>query len=346
MSGESQKSWLARPEGKFGTAITIAVVACVAGLVIYAWGTILPWVIRMLENTLTAVALAAILAVIGVVLFDPRWRNLLNYGYKSAMRGLTSLFIEIDPIGILKTYVEKLEDRLADMDRSIENLGGQKKKLAKQISDNEAERQHSLALMQQAQKKGGDAKNVFMLQARQAGRLEKSNLTLQNLLNSMEKLYGTLRQMRGAAGVMVEDIRGEVDVRTKERAALLAGYNAFSKAKRIMQGGDDERVIFDMTMEKLADDYGMKMGEIETFMEVSKGFIDGVDLENGIYEADALAQLEAWEQKSQNILLGVPSTNLRVEAPAPLRVDPPPAADAGSFDDLFQEPTDKSGKHQ
>lgn len=336
----TQKSWLQKPEGKFGSAVTLALLAGVGGTVIYFWGLILPWVIAMLENTLTALALAGIIALIGVVVFDKRWRNLIWYGYKSLMRALTGLFIEIDPIGILKTYVETLKKRLAEMDQSIGNLGGQLRKLKEQIEKNEANRMHSLQLAQQAQKHGDEMRNVFVLQSRQAGRLQKSNMTLQNLYDRMESLLKVLKKMRAASGLLVEDIQGEVEVKTAERAALLAGYNAFTNARKIMQGGDDEREMFDMTMEKLADDYGMKMGEIETFMDMSKAVIDGVDLDNGIYEADALAQLEEWEKKSQNLLITnapTPAAAVRV-APDNVRISEVQQEEASpdSFSDLFQ----------
>jgi hypothetical protein len=336
----TQKSWLQKPEGKFGSAVTLALLAGVGGTVIYFWGLILPWVIAMLENTLTALALAGIIALIGVVVFDKRWRNLIWYGYKSFMRMLTGLFIEIDPIGILKTYVESLKKKLQEMDTSIANLGGQLRKLKEQIDKNEANRMHSLQLAQQAQKHGDEMRNVFVLQSRQAGRLGKSNMTLQNLYDRMEALMKVLKKMRAASGLLVEDIQGEVEVKTAERAALLAGYNAFTNARKIMQGGDDEREMFDMTMEKLADDYGMKMGEIETFMDMSKAVIDGVDLDNGIYEADALAQLEEWEKKSQNLLItNTPAQNAVRVHPDNVRISEAAQqeeASPDSFSDLFQ----------
>lgn len=344
MAGDSQKSWLERPEGKFGTVVTIALLIAAGGATLWFWGLIVPWVVMMLQSTLTALALAGIIAVIGVVLFDSRWRNLIWYGYKSLMRGLTGLFIEIDPIGILKTYVKSLEDKLEDMDKSIANLKGQIKKLSAQIAENEASRQHSLQVMEQAKKSGEQFRNTLVLQSRQAGRLEKSNMTLKNLLDRMTTLLRVLEKMRGASAIMVEDIKGEVDVRTKERAALLAGYNAFSKARKIMQGGGDEKDMFDMTMEKLADDYGMKMGEIESFMDVSKGFIDTVDLDNGIFEQNALDQLEAWEKKSQNLLLSnpPPPNGVRVDAVPGVRV----ATGSSHFDDLFDDapPGNKSAQ--
>jgi hypothetical protein len=350
MPGDAtQKSWFAKPEGKVGTILPIMAGVAGAGLLVYFWGTILPWVILMLENTITAVALAGVLALMAVVVFDPRWRNLLIYLYKAMMRGITSAFIEIDPIGILKTYVSNLRKKLEEMDNSIANLAGQLRKLKEQIDKNEANRIHSLQLAQQAQKRGEEMRNVFVLQSRQAGRLGKSNMTLQNLYDRMATLAKVLGKYRAASSLLVDDIQGEVEVKTAERAALLAGYNAFSQARKIMQGGDDEREMFDMTLEKLADDYGMKMGEIETFMDMSKSIIDGVDLDNGIYEADALAQLEKWETKSNSLLvtnadagaIGAGAGGVRVDvAPSPgVRVDATPISKDG-FADLFEEKAD------
>ena len=101
-----------------------------------------------------------------------------------------------------------------------------------------------------------------------------------------------------------------------------------------MAGGGAEREMFDMTMEKLTDDYADKMGEIETFMDMSKTVINGIDLDQGIYEEDALAQLKAWEDKGSKIL-NHEGTKVRVEIPATntnLRVEEPSPE---NFDDLF-----------
>jgi hypothetical protein len=337
---EAQKSWFQKTEGKFGTAVTVAMLVAVGGLGIYFWGALLPWIISMLENTLTAIALAAIIAVIGVVVFDPRWRNLIVYGYKSLMRLLTSLFIEIDPIGILRTYVASLRAKLEDMDKSIANLRGQLIKLKEQIDKNESNRVQNLRMASEARKRGEEMHDTFVLKSRQAGRLEKSNMPLQSLYDKMDRLLKTLKKYRSASALLVEDIQNEVEVKTAERATLLAGYNAFSQARKIMQGGGDERELFDMTLEKLADDYGQKMGEIDVFMDLSKSIIDGAELDNGIYEADALAQLEAWEQNkdTSSLLSNAPKRPaVRVDVPTNVRVE-----DSGAGAEEEEEPSPDS----
>lgn len=332
----TSKSWFQKTEGKYGTGFTIGFIALVAGLGIYFWGIILPFLLMVVTNTIYLLGGCVVLGLFGLALLDPRWRMLGIYGYKSLMRGMTSLFVEIDPIGILQTYVSRLRDRLEDMDKSIGNLRGQIQKLKVQISRNEEQRVHSLEIMAQAKGKE-NAKTAFVLQSRQAGRLEKSNLTLTDLLTKMEALLRVLSKMREASSMMVEDIDGEVKVKTDERKALLAGYGAFTAAKKILQGGGDEREMFDQTMEHLATDYGNKIGEIENFMDVSRGFIEGVDLENGVFEANALKQLEMWEQRT-NTLLDGPS-NVRVDVGQSTTPEIPqlsPPITNADFADLFE----------
>ena len=45
--------------------------------------------------------------------------------YKSMMRSVTGVFVNIDPIGILKSYVEELEGNLVEMRKQIGKLRGQ-----------------------------------------------------------------------------------------------------------------------------------------------------------------------------------------------------------------------------
>lgn len=77
----------------------------------------------------------------------------------------------------------------------------------------------------------------------------------------------------------------------------------------------------------------MKMGEIDSFIENSKGFVEGLDIQNGVYEAEAMKKLQEWEQKADSILLGsqkqamlehvtnTSTINLGITVPAAQQVD-------------------------
>lgn len=295
---ESMQSKLQKKEQLGRNLITLGVVGGAAATVIYFWSLVLPFLIDVATNTLKLAGLCAVLGFIGYCVMDKRIRTLALYMYRSATRWFVNQFVNIDPIGVLNTYVSRLKDRLDEMDKSIGSLKGQRDQLRETIEKNEQERIHNLKLAQQAQKHP-EMRAEIALRGRQAGRLGDSNITLKKLLTKIEALYDGLVKMRGAADVTIQDIQSEVDVRTRERKALMSGYNAFMKAQKIMKSNDEEREIYDMTLEKLANDYAERMGEIETFMDLSKSIVNGIDLDNGIYEEDALAQLDAWEKKDK-----------------------------------------------
>jgi len=135
----------------------------------------------------------------------------------------------------------------------------------------------------------------MVLAARTAGRLTESNKTLIQVMDKMVNLRKLLLKMREAAGFMYDDMRSDVQVREVERKAINAAYSAFKSAKEIIAGNSDDRMLYDEAMEAIVDNYSKKMGAIENFMDVSRGFIEGVDLKNLSYEQDAFARLEAFE---------------------------------------------------
>lgn len=334
-----QASSLQKKEQSGRRVITLVLMGAVGLAAFYYWGLIVPFVLVAVQDTVQLILLCIAIALLLYVCMDKQMRTLAVYAYGSLTRFVTGKFIELDPIGILNTYIQRMQSRLEEMDKSLGNLRGQRDKLKSLIDKNEGERVHQLKLAQQAQKAGAQMKNEFTLRGRQAGRLEKSNLSLKGLYERMDVLYKSMMRYRDASAVLVEDMKSEVEVKTSERNALMAGYNAFTKARQIMAGGGAERNLYDMTTEKLADDYANKMGEIEGFMDMTKSVINGMDLENMTFEQDALDQLKAWEDKSSNIL-GSPST-----APAKFRVEPE-AENASEFADLLDQSAGQQEKRK
>lgn len=339
MSNET-KSWFQRTEGKFGTGLTLALLAGGGITVIYFWGLILPWLLGIVSGTATLIALCAAIAVPIVLISDSRTRRLFFYGYKSLMRMITGLFVTIDPIGILQTYAETLREKLREMTQSIEALAGQQKKLKIQINAQETERVRNLKLAGEANKHE-EMKGSFIVYSRQAGRLEKSNIALQELYDRMDKLLKVLVKMRETSSVLVQDIENEVNLKVSEHKALKAGYNAFSKAKRIMDSNNEDKELYDSALDNLADTYGMQMGEIELFMDMNKNILDGVDLENEVHVQDALEKLAEWERKSSADKGKGPQ--FRVDNTPPTRVS---SAVDNSFSDLFESPSDTDVNQQ
>ncbi|MFK8163905.1 MAG: PspA/IM30 family protein [Lewinella sp.] len=294
----SKKSFWKRPEGVTGLIFLIALLAGGAFLVSSFWTVVSGFVA-------TTIGLVVSLAVLGAILFavlDPRTRALLGYMYKSAMRGLTSMFVNIDPIGILKSYVEELGKNLQEMRKQIGKLRGQIRHLKTLVETNETQINKELKLAQLAKKTG--KKQQMILSSRRAARLKESNQKYGVLLTKMDVLSRVLNKMHDNSEVLLEDTKDQVSLRIEERKAIRASHGAMKSAMSVINGDPDQRAMFDAAMEGIAEDVANKVGEMERMMELSNDFMSSVDLQNGVFADEGLRMLEEWEQKSDLMLTG------------------------------------------
>jgi hypothetical protein len=328
---QKTKSFWARPEGTTGMLFLAA-----AGVGLYAalpvLLTFMTGVVALLGQTIAAVCLALVLGALLYVITNKKVQTLVSYIFKSAMRKVTGAFVEIDPIGIMKSYIEDLIKKRTVMEESRDKLKGQLTVLERQINQNTTEYERAMATAQVAHSEG--KQSAFSVNSRQAGRLEKLNKeSLGPLRLQMEVHLRALNKYYEVTGTVIDDLKNEVKAREIERKMILTSHSAMKAAKAILMGGTDQKELFDQAMEFVVEDFGMKMGEIDSFIENSKGFVEGLDMQNGVYEAEALKKLQAWENKADSILLGnqkqqlleqstVNSTiNLGIGVPAATHVD-------------------------
>lgn len=304
------KSFWQKPEGVTGF-IFMAGIVIGGGYLLYKF---LPYIVSILQNTVHAIILFVALGAILYVLFDPKFRNLIWFIYKSIMRAITGLFVNIDPIGILETYIESLHKNLEEMDGHIAKLKGQIQKLKQIINTNQEEMKESLLMAEQAKK--ANNKDMVVINTRQYGRLEESNKRFNELLTKMEILYRVLSKMYDNSGYLIKDIENEVRIKKQEREAIRSGYSAMRRAMSIIKGDPDKKMMFDQAMDAIVDDISSKIGEMERFMEVSSTFIESIDLQNGVYEQKGMELLEKMEKEGISLLLNQPGPEkVAIKAP-------------------------------
>jgi phage shock protein A len=305
------KNFWERPEGVTG-GLFMAAIVLGGGYLLYK---ALPTLITLASNTLYLAGLLAALAAVIYMVLDPKMRNLIWYIYKSVMRWITGIFVQIDPIGILKSYIEDLKDNLGKMNSQISNLKGQMYKLSEMIRQNQRNIQNNLNLAGKAKETGKEA--MMVLQARKAGRLQDSNMKLEDLYKRMEILYRVLTKMYENSEIMLEDLSDQVVVKEQEYKAIKASHSAMRSAMNILSGNSDKKYMYDMALEAMAEDVGQKVGEMERFMDMSKNFMDGIDLQNGVFEEEGMAMLEKWEKEGVSFLLGGDKNKIVSKASSP-----------------------------
>ncbi len=326
------KTFWERPEGVTGQIVGVSVIGGLGFLLFKA----LPYIITLLQNTIYATFLGIFVIVLGFIITDRRVWRLGSYLYMSLMRKITQIFVETDPIGVLKSYVEKLTVRLNDMSNRISKLSGMIRQCKDEITANTKTRDGSLRILSEAKKQN---KTMDMaLASRDIGRLNEANLTYQDLLAKLELLYRVLSKYQEVSTFLIKDMNNEIKIKSRKKEMMDNAYSAIKSAQSIIKGDPDARAMFDMANEYLAADYAMKIGEIEDFARMSDGFMRSVDLQNGVYEADAMQMLTEWEKNAESLVLGDskrlliennPSPSLPINLTLPSQKEPVPIANGG-----------------
>ena len=298
------KSFWERPEGTTGM-IALGLLALAA---FFGINAVLPAINNFLSMAIGAVGkgivLAGLMATGAAFLFiitNKRFLTLCKYMFMSAMRACTSAFIEIDPIGIMKSYIETLQEKKEKFDKNKASLKGQIRECDMQISANRAEIDKATRLAKVAKEQGNAGQ--LSVHGRNMTRLGELNDRMQNTRDKMQKLYEFLCKYSEATDLVIQDMTNDVKAREQERRYSTTTNNAMRSAMSILKGEGVEKAMYDEAMEFALQDYASKMGEIEDFMIDTQSIMDGIDLQNGVWEQAAIEKLSQFENKT-SILLG------------------------------------------
>lgn len=292
----SGKTFWDKPEGSTGKVVV--------GLIVLALGYLLfiglPAIILLLQNVLYAGILAVIIFLAVVLLSNKQFRASMGALFQLAMRQLTGFVVEIDPIGVIKNYLVKLEEKMELMSNKLSELRGQIKQLENKQGENVRKIEQHLKLAQAAKSRNAD--DVVVLNTRQAGRLTESNKQYEESLMKMRQLDQVINKMHKAAKFVLEDMTNDVEVKERQYNTIKAAHAAFKSAMSVLSGDKDERAMYEQALEFVAEDLGNKVGEIERFLEDSSAFMNGIDVENDVFSKQGDDLLAKWLQDGDSAI--------------------------------------------
>ena len=102
-----QKSFWSKPEGV--TSLLFLGAAGAVGL--YYFNKIVEFLIKVTENTLYLGALLAVLGLFVFLITSKDVRTAAFFLFKTTMRKIAGLVIQLDPIAIMKIYIEDLKEK-------------------------------------------------------------------------------------------------------------------------------------------------------------------------------------------------------------------------------------------
>jgi hypothetical protein len=329
------KSFWERREGFAGMiAIGVGVLALYFGGL-----ALLPsinlWLAMAIGAVGKAVVLAGLCTAAAIFLYivtNQRFQLFVSFMFKSMMRKLAG----VDPIGVMKGYIETLIEKKQKFDANKGELRGQIRACDQQINTNRAEINHATQLAQAAKAAGNQGQ--LTVHGRNMSRLEELNTRMQGTRDKMQMLYDFLGKYSEATDLVIQDMTNDVRAREQERKYSTTANLAMRSAMAILRGEGVGKSMYDDAMEYALEDYANKMGEIDDFMQSTQSIMDGIDLQNGIWQQSALDKLSQFESKTSLLLGGEKRLMLETSTSTPQMMSVTPlAASETNYDKLFSK---------
>lgn len=302
-----KRSFWSRPEGVLG----LIVLAAVAGLGLVYFNRVVEFLIRVAENTLY---LGLLLAALGLLIFlftSKDVRTAVFFLFKTLMRKITGVVVQLDPIAIMKIYIDDLKDKRRKMQGQIDQLAGQLVKLNKKIGENNDAIKQKFA---EANKANSLSDKPGMREAAQLATIEGAGLQEMNeklfpLQRNMKLVLEFMEKVNKSADYIIKETEIKVKLKEAEYQIVKESSNALRTAVSIFKGNPDKKFYFDESMEYIQDDMSRKLGEMKRAMDLSMDFINSVDIQNGVLSDKGQAMLEAYNQGQFKLI--------QLDAPAP-----------------------------
>ena len=263
-----------KPGGKLGMVVAVLLgVAVLIGLY-----KILPFLIKLATNVLTLGLLCLLIAGLLWLITNKDFRRMISIGYFMLMRKITGIFIEIDPIAIVKRRVSILKKKMGDIQKLLGKLNGTIKESERKTKERTKEFETEVQKVKVYNEQGKGSSMEAQVANRQIVRLQELINTYKNNLTQSKKWYEILTKLYQMAQLTVSDTESEVEIRTEQFEQIKKQHSTFKSIMSVFKGDPDEVALFNNAMDYMAKDINDKLGEMEFFINSADGLMDKYEM--------------------------------------------------------------------
>lgn len=294
------KSWWDKPDGIVGQVIIGILVALIALGILINLNPIIAWLALLAQNTLKLALFSGAIGALFLFFTNKRVRATIFYLFQTVVRSFTGLVIELDPIAILKTYLDTMLKNIQKTGEQIGKLRGSISTLTAKKDQASESMQNSAALLKQARIK--NIQGQIVLHANQVGRLEKVIKTYDNLLLKLNGLLAVLQKIYENTQIVYEDTKNDIEIKESEWESIKMASSAMKSAMSAISGDPDQRAIYEQALSYMQDDLGMKVGEMQQFLVDTNKLMDTIDLQSDANVDRGLAIVNQLEKNADSLL--------------------------------------------
>jgi hypothetical protein len=317
---------------------------------------ILPFLITLLQNTLYAAGLAAVLIAILWLAFNPTFRTAVSNLFQNFVRFFASWVVETDPIGILRNNLDDMKKAKYALDQTLMRFTGSDEKLQRSIAaknDQINQLGHKANKAQQMAAAAADPMERERLSLEQQTFLEQAGMLMQGVkqLQALEdqtsKMLHTFQHWSQIADSKIQRTENKVSFLAEQRKMILDAKATLGVGQQLLRGNPEQLKMVDMALEFLEEDTSRTLGEIREFSRYTDKLLTDDQIESGAAADEAAARFAEFNQKlltSGNQASGADMIQIPgVANAAPLRmpttlagVNAQAAKGADDYDNMFK----------
>lgn len=292
------KSFWDTKEGTTGMIFGLGIFGAIG----YGAYKIMPFLANLMENTFYTLLFGALsIGLFYALVIDGTLRNRMWLMYKMLMRALTYSIISYDPVGVLRELQKKAKERIEDIANHRNSVNGQVKQVETTVNSLVRDEKDLITKLEIQKKQQADELEVRS----NLSKLGKVRASKERMIKAHVQVKGFYDQLNRAykALVLIDgDLDFEINIQEREYKAVTASHAAWKAVRSALKGSEEIDSLRADTLAFMAEDYSNKLGAIESFMDDSKSYIDGVDLQQLMYAEDGLKILEGLNSYDLNVV--------------------------------------------
>ena len=276
-----------------GTLAKLVAVASVigGGVLLY---NLLPSLIALASNIITLSMLVGAFTILVILVSNKKFRDMFSNLYFLAMRRLTGMVIDIDPVNILRKKIDVMKKKMEEMKSSIITLTKMKYRTERKLEEKKI-------LMEGSLKRAVEFKKIGKLyeanmEATQANLNRRIINTYTERLEGLKNWIKIINKLYEYADYTVRKTEMEVEYKTEEFEAIREQHKAFATFKSIVNGSPEEMEDFTRAMESMNNDMDGKLAEIDYYINNTRSLMNSVDIEKAVLSNEASELIEKYEK--------------------------------------------------
>lgn len=265
------KSFWQRPEGTTGKVLVVGALALLGFLVFHFMGAISDFLV----DTMRAAYAGAALLVLGFIVTSKRMRTLLFYALETISSTITKVFVEIDPVGILRAFVKDMQEKRKTVSKAIEAMMGVKNKSVEQKKLKTKEMNDALKLADAAQQVG----NMEKLQelTERVGRRQKRISQLDENIQFSDESIEALKRVDRVIEYHINNATDEADDMESDYDLAIQTIAATHAANEAL-GDTDKLTVRNMAVDVIRDKVATATASVDRLLETTRSVQGEMDL--------------------------------------------------------------------